>query len=314
MEVLPMMITIIVDKKLNKHFKGGKVMNKIHCFRQKCRIITVFFVSTIFLLLLSCKRKEAIEYAKAKELRSAITTNDISKVKLILNDYPGLLKSCRFNLYQHAIHQRRLNVVTLLISKKVDINADSNKHRRAPLHFASQYRGNRSLAITKLLIKSGANVNQKDRKGNLPVHYAAEGRALEQLKLLEKHDASILSVNDNGDTLLHKVANAIPKNSDADVIKYLIVKGLLINKKNKDGETPLHIAARKAGDPIIVKALLENSADPLIKNNNNQTPLDIAKAAYNKENKAFRKKDIMNLLQKGNDSSADIGRQDREEK
>ena len=49
-----------------------------------------------------------------------------------------------------------------------------------------------------------------------------------------------------------------------------------MNKANYYGRTPLHVAS-ELGHLEIVKVLIANKADFLYKNNNGQTPLDIAK-------------------------------------
>ena len=78
-----------------------------------------------------------------------------------------------------------------------------------------------------------------------------------------------------GDTPLHEAAQS----GNAASCERLIKAGADVNATDPDyGLTPLHEAARK-GYADIVHALLVGGADPDAKNNNGQTPLDLARLA-----------------------------------
>ena len=76
-------------------------------------------------------------------------------------------------------------------------------------------------------------------------------------------------------------------NLNLDAIKFLIKKGVDVNQYSEYGCTPLEYVvdsecdgARQAGstpDLEIIRYLLENGANPTIKNSDNETPMDIAK-------------------------------------
>jgi len=73
-------------------------------------------------------------------------------------------------------------------------------------------------------------------------------------------------------TLLHVLINT----EYFDIMKYLIEHGVDLNCKNKEGNTPLHIAAcpyPRVEDLKTVKLLIENGADINAKNINGETPL-----------------------------------------
>ena len=75
---------------------------------------------------------------------------------------------------------------------------------------------------------------------------------------------------------------------------YFIKKKLNINKKNKNGDTPLHLAIQK-GDYDIIKLLLDNGANIKIKNKKGITPFDLA----DKEMRmVFNLEDMYNNLNK----------------
>ena len=55
------------------------------------------------------------------------------------------------------------------------------------------------------------------------------------------------------------------------VSKEIWEDGAMVNGRNAEGDTPLHIAAR-SGDRETVETLLRHGANPLERNNRNRTP------------------------------------------
>ena len=72
----------------------------------------------------------------------------------------------------------------------------------------------------------------------------------------------------------------------------LLKKKLNINKKNKNGDTPLHLAVQR-GDYDIIQLLLDNGADITIKNKKGISPYDLADKDMRL---AFNLEDIYNNL------------------
>jgi hypothetical protein len=113
------------------------------------------------------------------------------------------------------------------------------------LHFAAAaYRQQ----MAEMLIRAGANVRARNRRGVEPLHSAAFGSP--------------------GSPRWNPVAQA-------RTIVYLIEAGADPNAQNMDGATPLHRAVRTrcAG---AVRALLDHGADPAICNKNGSTALQLA--------------------------------------
>jgi ankyrin repeat protein len=113
------------------------------------------------------------------------------------------------------------------------------------LHFAAaSYR----LNMADKLIKAGANVRAKNRRGSEPLHAAAFGSP--------------------GSPRWDPAAQAA-------IIVCLIEAGADPNAQNMDGATPLHRAVRTrcAG---AVRALLDHGANPAIRNKGGSTALKLA--------------------------------------
>jgi hypothetical protein len=113
------------------------------------------------------------------------------------------------------------------------------------LHFAAaSYRHK----MARILIKAGANVRARNRRGCEPLHAAAFGSP--------------------GSPRWDPAAQAA-------TIVGLIQAGADPNAQNMDGATPLHRAVRTRC-AAAVRALLDHGASPAIRNKNGSTPMKLA--------------------------------------
>lgn len=139
---------------------------------------------------------------------------------------------------------------------------------RIALHFAC---ANGNLIGTKTLIEQyKADVNVKDKYGDTPLHLACKKKHLHIVDYLIKlPQTNINAQNHEGNTSLHGACEQnVPK-----LISYLIThQSANLNLQNENGETPLHIAVR-CGNIGIVKQLIEQGADALIKDNSKNNAL-----------------------------------------
>lgn len=116
-------------------------------------------------------------------------------------------------------------------------------------------------------------------------------------QLLTQYPNLLNQPNDlDGNTALHIAI----LNRNISLVKFLIEHGCEINIKNKrDGDTPLHLAIH-ASSKDIVTLLLKNNASVTEANNQNKTPLDIAKAQLSSTTDMDMRKilgDIIGLLE-----------------
>ena len=98
--------------------------------------------------------------------------------------------------------------------------------------------------IAMLLVANGANIGAKNRRGQQPLHYAAD-------------------------------ANLWNPDAQAETINYLLSAGADANALDKSGVAPLHRAVRTRSAAAVL-ALIDGGADPSAPNEKGSTPLRLA--------------------------------------
>ena len=99
-------------------------------------------------------------------------------------------------------------------------------------------------STARLLVRQGAALDAKNRRGGEPLHYAAD-------------------------------ANCWNPTAQAGIITYLLSAGANVNAKDANGATPLHRAVRTRSAPA-VRALLAGGADVHARNKNGSSTFDLA--------------------------------------
>jgi len=148
-----------------------------------------------------------------------------------------------------------------------DVN-ETNKQGWTPLHFAT-VRGKTECA--RVLVEAGAALDPRTGTNKTPLHFAADRGFLEITKLLVENGADISAQDDEGWSPLHYAA----EKNRVDVAAYLIELGAEVDLRSLRGGTPLHEASASAG-PAMIQLLLDNGADRTITATNGKTPLDYA--------------------------------------
>src|SRR6516165_7053994 len=109
-------------------------------------------------------------------------------------------------------------------------------------------------AIRKLL-DNGANVNARDAEGNTPLILASFYATPQCLELLMERGADVNAANKAGGTALIRAATSYEKT------RLLVAAGAKVRVRTALGNTPLILAARRAGNSRTVRLLLERGAD-----------------------------------------------------
>ena len=183
----------------------------------------------------------------------AIQNNDLGRIMAFLDsglDVNATLQGDGTTVLMKASNSADAEMVKILLSRGADINY-TNKYGWTALLKALDNREH-WIAVTPVLVKSGADVNAK--------------------------------LKSNGYTPLWKAIGRISKNRDAavEIIKLLLSKGADVNAPyiSKDarysGETPL-MSASKKGSTDVVKLLLSHGADVNASTKAGKTALDYAR-------------------------------------
>ena len=73
-----------------------------------------------------------------------------------------------------------------------------------------------------------------------------------------------------------------------EVVEYLLARGANVEATNRDGNTPLHVAAFLCREEVI-KRLLDKGASPLRKNHRRETAIDVVSGEWSDDLAGFYK-------------------------
>ena len=184
-------------------------------------------------------------------LHFSIKLSDISILSLIL-------KYCKANLSEQdfknfinkknskgtlAIHYAsylgNIDIIKYLINYGADIKAITDS-KLDVIHYAAQGNQPNSLVYFYMFHRDKINLENKDKCGSTPLHWASYSAAAEIAMYLIHFNANINQQDDNGNTPLHM---AVIKNN-YKLVQKLLQKGALNNIKNKQHQTAKDIALK----------------------------------------------------------------------
>ena len=160
----------------------------------------------------------------------------------------------RFSVFVRAVIDGDVAAAAALLKTNPELALemfDATFFYRDIAHYA--YQGDTALhmaaaafqrSTARLLVRKGAALDAKNRRGAEPLHYAAD-------------------------------ANWWNPTAQAGTITYLLSAGAHVNAQDANGATPLHRAVRTRSAPA-VRALLAGGADVRATNKNGSSPFDLA--------------------------------------
>jgi ankyrin repeat protein len=119
--------------------------------------------------------------------------------------------------------------------------------------------GGLSYRLTEMLRSTPAVVRSRDSRGATPLHYAAICGRIECLQILLEREATVSAQDVLGNSALHyAVSTQLDVQRGAKLVQLLLAADADPNARNKNAETPLHIATKR-GSPNASPVLIDDN-------------------------------------------------------
>ncbi len=166
-----------------------------------------------------------------------------------------------------------LKIATLLLKLGNEVNAADNKGMTPLMYSVVSWRG--PVAMLKILIAHGAQINARSKEGYSALLIAAAASNPQAVKILLEHGAEVNVRSDDGFSALILAAGKVPGTKDIRSLMLLLEHGAEVNVYSSRNISPLHCVSNDGPLPA-VEALLAHRAkvDPV--SDNGDTPLTIS--------------------------------------
>ncbi|XP_008207481.1 poly [ADP-ribose] polymerase tankyrase isoform X1 [Nasonia vitripennis] len=196
----------------------------------------------------------------------------------------------KFTPLHEAAAKGKCEIVRLLLHHGADATK-KNRDGATPLDLvrdgdqdvADLLRGNSALLdaakkgnlarVQRLVTQDNINCRDAQGRNSTPLHLAAGYNNLEVAEFLLERGADVNAQDKGGLIPLHNASSY----GHLDIAALLIKYSTVVNATDKWGFTPLHEAAQK-GRTQLCALLLAHGADPFLKNQEGQSPVDLASA------------------------------------
>jgi serine/threonine protein kinase len=192
------------------------------------------------------------------------------------------------SLLHCAIEHRQIEIIKELLERGADINA-LNSNGSSPIYHAmdsccqTDNMKTDDMRVVSLFLEKRADVNIKVQDGRTPLRLAVEKLNPSLFDKLVRHGANpYVLTKEKRLSLWHSLVIAMRYYGSSDgtdtealaISKQLSVLKLDVNKPDKDGDTPLHIAMQNDNQQAI-DLLLKYGARDDIRNHEGQSPLNL---------------------------------------
>lgn len=167
-----------------------------------------------------------------------------------------------------------LDVARLLLERYSILAKQGDSSKVTPLHYAASLG---SLKMTKLLLQTDASTAYElDNSGRSPIHMAAlNGHVSVVREIYRCCPVSSEFLDSRSCNILHLAV----ERGRANVVDYILEDPELddlLNERDVDGNSPLHLAASNRNLPIVYLLCTHQGVDTGVQNNKGLTALDIA--------------------------------------
>ncbi len=167
-----------------------------------------------------------------------------------------------------------LAIGKMLIEAGADVNR-GDPDGDTPLHVAAL---GGSARFAAMLIAHGARVDARDSAGKTPLHDAAYATSPGVAAVLLAHGAQAMARDKAGDTPMHLLRDGETAGDVNGFVALLLKHGADIQARGEQGNSPLHAAAARNAI-VVARTLLEHDADVMARNDAGETPLHAAASA-----------------------------------
>ncbi|KAI5433763.1 hypothetical protein KIW84_020867 [Lathyrus oleraceus] len=197
----------------------------------------------------------------------------------------------RLSLLIAAIMIHNQEILKMIIKKNSTWIHSMDKHDMFPPHYAASIGYLEGVDLLLGLCK--CCTIQRDKYGYFPIHLASYGGHVKVVKKLLQYcpDPTKMLDTSHERNILHIAA----KHGKYEVVCYILESEIpqhhkLINLKDKNGDTTLHLAARSLHPTIVYYLVNQNNkkVDLDLVNKNNETTLDIVSSHYELDKSSLR--------------------------
>ncbi|CAL5873767.1 uncharacterized protein PFLUO_LOCUS8049 [Penicillium psychrofluorescens] len=172
-------------------------------------------------------------------LRCAIQLGSSTEMmKMLLGSGLDLSGKDGLESLKHAARMSSLPMARQLLDLGAPVNASDARQSISPLHIAADPNYHTDVAIVKLLIDHGAQVNAMSFTGQTPLHCTARRCDVAVARVLLENGADVNIQTDYDKTALHIAAEL----NGADLIKLLLSCGATVPSE-ANGLPPIRLAA-----------------------------------------------------------------------